>query len=225
MHYIFGAYHLDTQRYELHHAGVLVPLRPKVFQVLAYLVAQHDRVVRKEELLEALWPGQFVGDVGLNTYIMEVRKALGDRRPPHQYIHTVRGQGYRVVAPVEVSDHAPPSPPRLSAPAARTDLPDEPPTQDPTPTAFPGTPDAERRQVTLLFCDLVDSTALAGQLDPEDYRAVLQAYLETCATVMARYGGNVTKFLGDGALVCFGYPQAHDDDPVWSKYPNVLCSG
>jgi class 3 adenylate cyclase len=75
-----------------------------------------------------------------------------------------------------------------------------------------------------LFCDLVDSTALAGQLDPEDYRAVLQAYLETCATVMARYGGNVTKFLGDGALVCFGYPQAHDD-PVWSKYPNVLCSG
>ena len=133
MHYIFGAYHLDTQRYELHHAGVLVLLRPKVFQVLAYLVAQHDRVVRKEELLEALWPGQFVGDVGLNTYIMEVRKALGDRRPPHQYIRTVRGQGYRVVAPVEVSDHAPPSPPRLSAPAARTDLPDEPPTQDPHP--------------------------------------------------------------------------------------------
>ena len=52
MHYAFGGYHLDTQRYELHQAGVLVPLRPKVFQVLAYLVAQHDRVVRKEELLE-----------------------------------------------------------------------------------------------------------------------------------------------------------------------------
>ena len=111
MHYIFGVYHLDTQRYELHHAGVLVPLRPKVFQVLAYLVAQHERVVHKEELLEALWPGQFVGDVGLNTYIMEVRKALGDRRPPYQYIRTVRGQGYRVVAPVEARDHAPPLPP------------------------------------------------------------------------------------------------------------------
>src|SRR3989442_647241 len=84
MPYVFGAYHLDPQRYELHHAGVLVPLRPKVFQVLAYLVAQHDRVVGKEELLEALWPGQFVGDVGLNTYIMEVRKALGDRHPLHR---------------------------------------------------------------------------------------------------------------------------------------------
>src|SRR5262245_47319204 len=111
MHYVFGTYHLDTQRYELHHAGVLVPLRPKVFQVLAYLVAQHDRVVPKEELLVALWPGQFVGDVGLNTYIMEVRKALGDRRPPHQYVRTVRGQGYRFVAPVEARDQAPEPPP------------------------------------------------------------------------------------------------------------------
>ena len=111
MHYVFGAYHLDTQRYELHHTGVLVPLRPKVFQVLAYLVAQHDRVVHKEELLEALWPGQFVGDVGLNPYIMEVRKALGDRHPPHQCLRTVRGQGYRFVAPVEARDYAPgPSP-------------------------------------------------------------------------------------------------------------------
>jgi hypothetical protein len=53
-----------------------------VFQGLAYLVAQHERVVCKEELLEVLWPGQLVGNVGLNTYIMEVRKALGDRRPP-----------------------------------------------------------------------------------------------------------------------------------------------
>src|SRR6266581_4532605 len=116
MPYVFGAYHLDPQRYERHHAGVLVPLRPKVFQVLAYLVAQHERVVGKEELLEALWPGQFVGDVGLNTYIMEVRKALGDRRPPHQWLHTVRGQGYCFVAPVEAQDHAPPPPPLPAEP-------------------------------------------------------------------------------------------------------------
>ena len=212
MHYIFGAYHLDTQRYELHHAGVLVPLRPKVFQVLAYLVAQHDRVVRKEELLEALWPGQFVGDVGLNTYIMEVRKALGDRRPPHQYLRTVRGQGYRLVAPVEVSDHAPPPPPRLSAPAARTDLPDEPPTQDPTPTSFLGTPDAERRQLTVMFCDLVDSTKLSSQLDPEDYREVIRAYQKVCSEVITRFDGHIAQLLGDGLLVYFGYPQAHEDD-------------
>jgi hypothetical protein len=81
MDYLFGAYRLDTQRYELTHAGVPIPLRPKVFQVLAYLLAHHDRVVSKEELLEQLWPGQFVGDVGLNSYMMAVRKALGDRPP------------------------------------------------------------------------------------------------------------------------------------------------
>jgi serine/threonine protein kinase/tetratricopeptide (TPR) repeat protein len=72
---------------------------------------------------------------------------------------------------------------------------------------------AERRQVTLLFCDLVGSTALSGQLDPEDLREVLQAYRETCTGVITRCGGNLDKFPGDGALVCFGYPQAHDDDP------------
>src|SRR5438128_730940 len=134
MPYVFGAYHLDTQRYELHHAGVLVPLRPKVFQVLAYLVAQHDRVVGKEELLEALWPGQFVGDVGLNTYVMEVRKALGDRRPPHQYLRTVRGQGYRFVAPVEVQDHAPPPSPRPVEPLPVLEVPTRPP---PVPALAP----------------------------------------------------------------------------------------
>jgi DNA-binding winged helix-turn-helix (wHTH) protein len=102
------AYRLDTQRYELTHAGVPVALRPKVFQVLAYLLAQHKRVVSKEELLEHLWPGQYVGDVGLNSYIMAVRKALGDR-PPYQYLRTVRGHGYRFVAAVTTEAQTPPT--------------------------------------------------------------------------------------------------------------------
>src|SRR5262249_4687577 len=123
MLYVFGAYDLDPQRYELHHAGVMVPLRPKVFQVLVYLVAQHDRVVGKEELLEALWPGQLVGDVGLNTYIMEVRKARGGGPPPPQYLRTVRGQGYRFVAPVEVHEHAPPPSPHPARPLSGLEVP------------------------------------------------------------------------------------------------------
>ncbi len=98
MDYVFGAYRLNPQRYELTHAGVPIPLRPKVFQVLAYLVAQHERVVSKAELLGQVWPNQFVGDVGLNSYIMAVRKALDDRCPPYQYLRTVRGHGYRFVA-------------------------------------------------------------------------------------------------------------------------------
>src|SRR5437867_2084289 len=72
--------------------------------------------------------------------------------------------------------------------------------------------EAERRQLTVLFCDLVDSTALASQLDPEDLRTVVRAYQETCAKVIARFEGHIAQYLGDGLLVYFGYPLAHEDD-------------
>jgi class 3 adenylate cyclase/predicted ATPase len=64
----------------------------------------------------------------------------------------------------------------------------------------------------VLFCDLVDSTRLASQLDPEDLRAVVRAYQETCAKVIARFEGYIAQYLGDGLLVYFGYPRAHEDD-------------
>ena len=73
-------------------------------------------------------------------------------------------------------------------------------------------PEAERRQLTVLFCDLVDSTVLASQLDPEDLRAVVRAYQDTCAKVIARFEGHIAQYLGDGLLVYFGYPLAHEDD-------------
>jgi class 3 adenylate cyclase len=73
-------------------------------------------------------------------------------------------------------------------------------------------PDAERRQLTVLFCDLVDSTALASQLDPEEWREIVRAYQDTSAKVITRYEGHIAQYLGDGLLVYFGYPQAHEDD-------------
>jgi class 3 adenylate cyclase len=80
------------------------------------------------------------------------------------------------------------------------------------PAAEPRTSDAERRQLTVLFCDLVDSTVLASQLDPEELRDVVQAYQDTCAKVIARFEGHIAQYLGDGLLVYFGYPRAHEDD-------------
>ena len=73
-------------------------------------------------------------------------------------------------------------------------------------------PEAERRQLTVLFCDLVDSTRLARQLDPEELREVVRAYQEACAKVIARFEGHIAQYLGDGLLVYFGYPLAHEDD-------------
>jgi class 3 adenylate cyclase len=73
-------------------------------------------------------------------------------------------------------------------------------------------PTAERRHLTILFCDLVGSTALAAALDPEDMREVIRAYQDCCAGVIARFDGHVARFMGDGVLAYFGYPVAHEDD-------------
>jgi hypothetical protein len=70
---------------------------------------------------------------------------------------------------------------------------------------------AERRQVTVMFCDLVDSTQLSQQLDAEDYRAVVRAYQEAAVTAMQPWDGYVAQYLGDGLMVYFGWPRAHED--------------
>jgi len=72
--------------------------------------------------------------------------------------------------------------------------------------------EGERRQLTVLFCDLVGSTALAGKLDPEDLSAIIRKFEATCVTVIKEAGGYVARFMGDGVLAYFGYPQAHEDD-------------
>ena len=71
---------------------------------------------------------------------------------------------------------------------------------------------AERRQVTVMFSDLVGSTALSARMDPEDLREVISAYQKCVAETVGRFGGFVAKYMGDGVLVYFGYPQAHEDD-------------
>ena len=71
---------------------------------------------------------------------------------------------------------------------------------------------AERRQVTVMFSDLVGSTALSTRMDPEDFREIISAYQKCVADTVHRFGGFVAKYMGDGVLVYFGYPQAHEDD-------------
>ena len=76
------------------------------------------------------------------------------------------------------------------------------------------TPEAERRQLTVMFCDLADSTRLSQQLDAEDLREVVRAYQATAAAVIQQYAGHIAQYLGDGLLVYFGWPVAHEDDAL-----------
>ena len=84
-------------------------------------------------------------------------------------------------------------------------------TSSSTPSA-PPEDRAERRQVTVMFSDLVGSTALSARMDPEDLREVISAYQKCVAEIVGRFGGFVAKYMGDGVLIYFGYPQAHEDD-------------
>src|SRR5215510_10278685 len=101
----------------------------------------------------------------------------------------------------------------ISSPFAPQEIPQQDqPTQVAPLSPAPPAPDAERRQLTVMFCDLVDSTKLSSQLDLEDWRDVVRAYQATCTEVIQRYDGHIAQLLGDGLLVYFGYPQAHEDD-------------
>jgi class 3 adenylate cyclase len=100
--------------------------------------------------------------------------------------------------------------------ALRNDAGGKPPSVDAaspssTPSAHPEDR-AERRQVTVMFSDLVGSPALSARMDPEDLREVISAYQKCVAETVGRFGGFVAKYMGDGVLVYFGYPQAHEDD-------------
>jgi pimeloyl-ACP methyl ester carboxylesterase/DNA-binding winged helix-turn-helix (wHTH) protein len=100
--YAFEGYELDTRRHELRHEGEVVAVEPQVFSVLAHLAEHADRVVGKEELLDAVWQTRFVTESALTSRIKAARRAIGDDGHAQQVIRTVHGRGYRFVASVTV---------------------------------------------------------------------------------------------------------------------------
>src|SRR5262245_42244561 len=103
----------------------------------------------------------------------------------------------------------PPSVPQPFQPSVSQEAPA--PQAGGTPTS-PSIPDAERRQLTVMFCDLVDSTRLSNQLDPEAYRDMVRSDKTACTEVIRRYDGRIAQHVWDGLLVYFGYPKAHEED-------------
>src|SRR5215471_20358664 len=99
-HWLFGPFRLDPDQACLWHGGQAVPLTPKAFAVLHYMVTHPDRLVTKDELFDALWPDTVVSEAALRVCISALRKALGEGVRAPQFIATVARRGYRFIAPV-----------------------------------------------------------------------------------------------------------------------------
>ncbi len=116
--YQVGQFVIDTARYRINSGDTAVPVEPKVFDLLVFLIRHRDRVLTREELFEAVWGGREVSDATLSNHVKNARKALGDSGELQQTIQTIRGRGYQFIAPVQeltanaLSGHVPaPAPP------------------------------------------------------------------------------------------------------------------
>jgi DNA-binding winged helix-turn-helix (wHTH) protein len=220
MRYIFGDYVLDTERYELHHAGELIKLRRKVFQVFVYLLSHRDRVVPKQELLAHLWPDQFVGEETLTSCLKTLRKALGERGRTPRFLRTLHGQGYRFVGAVELWEHLPANDgphalPRLRGEAATRQAEGPSPALS-LPRADLRSPpwealDEEHKQATVLCCALAEAPTLAAHLGPEAMHYLMRDVLALAQVTVQRYEGTLTQVSGEGFVALFGAPVAQED--------------
>jgi class 3 adenylate cyclase/tetratricopeptide (TPR) repeat protein len=190
-------------------------------ELLAYLLTHRDRVVPKEELLAQVWLGQYVSDAVLHVCILAVRRALHETGRTPALLHTVRGRGYRFVAPVEVRDLLPLD----DAPPALHPLPDAalpqacPPLVPPAVSEAPAVPAAaagpqpvgEYKSVSLLCCGLPDAPALTAQLGPEGLYHLLQTVVGLVQEVLQPYDGTLLPPTSESVTAVFGAPVAQED--------------
>jgi class 3 adenylate cyclase/tetratricopeptide (TPR) repeat protein len=235
MIYVFGDCALDTGLYALHRAGHSIRLRPKVFQVLTYLLAHRERVVSRQELCEQVWPDQFISDAALESAIRGVRRAIGDSGRAQQLIQTLHGHGYRFITDVTIRPEAspgreaeaappppapvtklaqngtdvlsPPVPPAVSARSAASSPTDDATRMLPSPDALAG----ERKMVTILGCTLVPGPALHERLGLDALHSLMRVLYALARSEVHRYGGTLQPVAGDRFMALFGVPMAQED--------------
>ena len=183
MIYSFGRFVVDTGQIQLLDDDTVVHVEPQVFDVLRYLIENRDRVVTKQELLEEIWGGAFVGESALTSRIKTARQAVGDSGRAQGAIRTVHGRGYQFVA--EVTERSAPSmpPPGLAS------------------ENVPG--DAPTGTVTFLFTDIERSSPL-WENHPSLMAEVIPRHDELIREAVESHGGIVFATGGDGLAVVFG---------------------
>src|SRR5262245_29414071 len=212
--WVFGPFRLDPDHACLWYEAQALSLPPKIYAVLHYLVTHPDRLVTKEEILEAVWPETAVTDAVVRVAIGALRKVLGDTAQTPRYIATVLRRGYRFLAPVTLVETPAPAsagerlpitaPERALLAAAPMSLVEQ---IRLSHAALEG----ERKQVTVLCAALHDALALLHDLDPEAAQQLLDPALHAMMDAVHRYEGTVNQVLGDGIMALFGAPLAHED--------------
>ncbi len=220
-HY-FEGFILDLKRGCLRTGNREVELRPKSFALLCYMVDNAGRLLSKDELIGAVWPDVVVTDESLTRCVSDLRQALQDQA--QRIIKTVPRRGYLFAATIS-------RPPADSSPAERGAAPaSHSETESPSPAEGPalvaprdeggeGAPahgpvmeprSAERRQLTVLTCELVGLAALSTQLDLDELQEVTTACHRRCTEIIERHRGYVVRCAGDSVLAYFGYLQAQE---------------
>ena len=229
MRYLFADCVLDTQCYLLRRADQSIRLRPKVFQVLTYLLTHRDRVVPKQELCEQVWSAQAVSDATIENCLKAIRQAIGDNGQAQRLIETRYGQGYRFVAPVTMFSGESVSPdgaaPAASEAVACLPAPANVPGHDPplardalyqpqylSPLSVDDAhPVGEWKVVTVLCCAVVTPAVQGEQRCLETWQRRLHTLHELAHPEAQRYGGMFRPIGGDAVLMVFGAPVAQED--------------
>ena len=205
MPYLFEDFALDPDRRELRRGGAVIAVQPQVFDLLEYLITNRDRVVSKDDILQAVWCGRIVSESALTTRINAARTAVSDDGDQQRLIRTLPRKGIRFVGMVQ--ERASPADEAAAAPPiVDTKTPER--TTANCDEAAP----AERRQITIACCELLLELA-ATTIDPEDLGETTEDYHRCVVETVRRLDELVAHTYGNTAVVYFGYPHAHEDDP------------
>jgi class 3 adenylate cyclase len=214
--FLFEEFRLDRLggrlfRRDDHGAFVPVAIGSRALDILAALIDRRGDIVSKEEIIAAVWPKTVVEENNLFVQISALRRVLDSAQSGQSCIQTVIGRGYRFIAPVTrcaagIDQH--PRDVSQTGVEPSVALADGRPLE-PQPSSISP---AERRQLTVMICDLVGAAALAARLDPEDLREMIAASHRAIAEIASGFDGLIGGYMSDGVMVYFGYPRAHEDD-------------
>ena len=204
-HFCVGDWTVDPAKNLIQLGEQVVNLEPKVMDVLVYLAERQGQVVSREELEDNVWAGRIVSYDALTSSIVKLRKALNSTKE-NPVIKTIPKRGYSLVAAVTA----------VTAADTNEANPDENQLKEITqdsyiPAANPPS-DPERRQVSVLSCELLNAASIYKHMDPEDVHELLQQLQHSCSDVVNHYGGHIGQYANGEMVIYYGYPEAHEGD-------------